>query len=71
MHERGVGEFLGWQQSGRNAAVTDIQDPGLIRRFREMLNEMAADPDLRGDFRLITSEAQKRIADRFETVALN
>lgn len=71
MHERGTGEFFGWQQSGNGNAAIDLQEPGLVSRLHEMLNDMAADPDLRGDFTYITHTAQQRIADRFQTVALN
>lgn len=71
MRERGVGEFLGWQQSGRLAPDLDIQEPWMIRRFHEMLNAMAADPALRGDFLYVARQAEARIADRLDKVALN
>lgn len=71
MRERGVGEVLGLRQHGRGPGLIDIRETWMIERFREILNEMARDPRLRGDYQFVARQAQELLDGRIRDIVLN
>lgn len=71
MQERGAGEVLGLRQHGRGPDVVDIRDTAMLAAYREILDEMAADPRLRSDYIYTAERAAERLDGQRRDVGFN